>query len=210
MWPRPAATTPKPGGARPVDEIADQRRLVAEGQAVDDAGLSRLAGEQRAAQGIGLDGHVHDVLVLGERLETMLDRRDRVACAFDDDVDLRMPYQRLPIVADVRRSLRDGGIDRRRGAALGKPADAREIRQRGRRIEIGDGDDVHARRLRHLRQVHRAELAGADHADAQRPALRSALGQLGVKAQAGARAQPASAGCSAASGVPSRHGSATG
>ena len=90
------------GGARPVDQVADQRRLVAEGEAVDDAGLGRLARQQRAAERVGLDRDVDDVLAVREAPRGVLDRGDRMAGALDDDVDRRMRDQRLPVVADVR------------------------------------------------------------------------------------------------------------
>ena len=138
--------TVKPRGLRPVDEVADQRRLVTEGQAVHDAGLGvAFAGEQGAAQRVGLDGHVHDVLALGERLET----RSTAAIGLpDDDVDLRMAHQRLPVLADVRRAVRQGGVDSKTRRFARATTDASEIGQCRGRIEIGDGDDVHSRRFR--------------------------------------------------------------
>ena len=72
-------------GASPVDQVADQRRLVAVGEAVDDPGLARLAGQQWPAERVRLDGDVDDVLAIGERAEAVLDRRRRVAGALDDD-----------------------------------------------------------------------------------------------------------------------------
>ena len=107
------------GCPRPVDKIADQRRLIAEGQAVHDAGFSRLVREQRAAQRVGLDGDIDHVFALAESLEAVFDGRDRVARAFDDDVDFRMTHQRLPVVADVRRAPGERGVERWRGAAFG-------------------------------------------------------------------------------------------
>jgi hypothetical protein len=58
------------------------------------------------------------------------------------------------------------------------PADAREVAARAVGREVGDADEVHARRARDLRQVHRAELAGADQADADRLAVGLAPQQL--------------------------------
>ena len=77
-------------GARPIDEVADQRRLVAESEAVNDAGLGGLARQQRAAERVGFDGDVDDVLALTKRVQAMFHRGDRVAGAFDDDVDRGM------------------------------------------------------------------------------------------------------------------------
>ena len=86
------------GGARPVHQIADQRRLVAVGEAVDHAGFRRLARQQRAAERIGLHRHHDDVLAVAERRQRVLHRRRRIAGGLDDDVDRRVRDQLLPIV----------------------------------------------------------------------------------------------------------------
>src|SRR5882762_6969640 len=61
------------------------------------------------------------------------------------------------------------------------PADALQILPRVIWRQIGDADEVHPGRSRHLRYVHRAELAGADDADVQRLALRGALLEFGIE-----------------------------
>src|SRR6185503_8546942 len=55
LVPAPRRDHRKARGARPVHEIADERRLVAVGEAVDHAGFGSLPGEQRSAERIGLD-----------------------------------------------------------------------------------------------------------------------------------------------------------
>jgi hypothetical protein len=162
-------------GAGPIDQIADQRRLVAEGQRVDNAGIGRLLRQQRPAEGIGLDRHVDHVLALRKCFQAMVHGRDRIAGAFDDHVDRRVAHQGLPVVADVRAA----------AVAVGQRA-ARALRlqptcQVGAAVgrQVGDAHQVHAGRARDLRQVHRAELAGADEADAHRPAFGGALLELG-------------------------------
>ena len=52
------------GGARPVHQVADQRRLVAVGQAVDHARLRCPLRQQRPAERVGLDRHVDHVLAV--------------------------------------------------------------------------------------------------------------------------------------------------
>ncbi len=152
------------GGPRPIDEIADQRRLVAIREAVDHARVGRLARQQRTAKGIGLHGDVDHVLAVAERGKTMLDRRRRVAGAFDHDVDVRMRDQLLPVVADMRGALGQRVVERSGGGSLRRPAHARQVGPRIGGREIGDAGQMHAGDLRHLGQVHRAELAGADQA----------------------------------------------
>ena len=114
-----------------------------------------------------------------------------------------MPYQRFPVVGQMRRPLRQRCIERSRAVSLGFPAGALEIGPGARRGEIRDADEMHTRRLRHLREIHRGELADADQSDAQRLALRRSLLQFRVQAHAAIV-------LSAASGVPSLQGKATG
>ena len=163
----------KAAGARPVDQVADQRRLVAEGERIDHARLGRLSRQQRAAERIGLDRDVDDVLAVRERRQAVLDRGDRMAGAFDDDVDRRMRHQRLPVLADVgRAAVLQRRVEAGRARLRVAPADPRQVSACAVGREIGDADEMHARRARNLRQVHRAELAGADQADADRLASR--------------------------------------
>jgi hypothetical protein len=90
----------KAAGARPVDQVADQRGLVAEGQRIDHARLLRLVREQGAAEGVGLDRHVDHVLAVREGIEAVVDGGDGVAGALDHDVDGRLARHGLPVVGD--------------------------------------------------------------------------------------------------------------
>ena len=74
--------------------------------------------------------------------------------------------------------------ERRRTDALRRPAGRAQRGARAIRREVGDRDDVDARRRARLRQVHRAELAGADERDAQRLAFVLALLQQMVQVHA--------------------------
>ena len=78
----------KTAGAGPIDEFADERRLIAVGHRVNDAGLLRLALQDRADDDVRFDGH-HDHVMAG------FDRTVRVkrpgfneTGRFDDDVDV--------------------------------------------------------------------------------------------------------------------------
>ena len=119
----------KARGACPVDQIADQRRLVAIGEAVDDAGLPRLAREQRSAERIRLDGHHHHVLAVLERRERVLDGGDWIPGRLDHDVDLGICKELAPVLRDRR------ALDQ-----LRLPTYAREIRPCIVGREIGDAD----------------------------------------------------------------------
>ena len=57
-----------------------------------------------ATEGISLDGHHDHVLAVPESGERMFDRRYGVTSRLNDDVDLGMGYQGLPVIAHVRRA----------------------------------------------------------------------------------------------------------
>ncbi len=54
------------GSARPVDVLADQRRLIAPGQRIDHARRLGLAGQQRARHRIGFHVDHNDMLAVGD------------------------------------------------------------------------------------------------------------------------------------------------
>jgi len=90
-----------------------------------------------------------------------------MAGGVDDDGDLGGGDQRQRIVGDVRRPVCPGRGERARRIPLGGPAGARERRPGALGREVGDADDVDARRVLRLREVHRAELARADQSDGE-------------------------------------------
>src|ERR1700688_2516295 len=90
---------PESRSARPIDQIANQSRLVAESQAVNDASLGGFARQQRATKRVGFDSDVDDILALAKCFQAMFDRRDRIAGAFHDDIDRGMANEGLPVVA---------------------------------------------------------------------------------------------------------------
>jgi hypothetical protein len=85
---------PEPAGPRPVDVLANQRRLVAPRQRVDDSGLSALPRQQRSGQGIGLDVDHDDMLAVRNRRLAQLDAGSGIARRLDHHVDLGMADQR--------------------------------------------------------------------------------------------------------------------
>ena len=99
----------------------------------------------------------------------------------DDDVDLRRCDHRGRIVGDVRRSGRARVGQRARGEALLRPSGALQRRAGAIGREIGHPDDVDAGGVFRLREIHRAELAGADQPDAQRVAVPGAREEQAVE-----------------------------
>ncbi len=144
----------KTGGARPVDHLRRQRRLVAIGQRIDHAGLARLFRQQRPRQHVGLDIDHDDMLAGGDRRARMADADGGIAGRLHHHLDIAR--HRLGAVGDEFRR-RDPRI---------VPADGAAGVFRALRIEVDDHGHLEPRRVRHLRQKHRAELAGADQRDA--------------------------------------------
>ena len=87
------------GGARPVDQFADQRRLVAVGHRVDEALRPRLLGEDRPDHHVGLDVDHHEVFAGIDRRQRMAGAGDRMTRRLDDALDLVAGEQRV----DARR-----------------------------------------------------------------------------------------------------------
>src|SRR5256885_1878782 len=126
------------------------------------------------------------------------------SASLDDDLHGRVRDERVPIVREVRPPLLQRRIEGRASVLLRLPAHALEAGAGIRRRKVGDGDKMHTRCARYLRNVHGAEFACAYDSDPQRPALRLALPQLCEQIHA-ALSSP----CSSSGGVPSLHGSGT-
>ena len=155
---------------RPLHELADQRRLVAVGQRVDDAGCLGPAREQRADEGVGLDVDHDDVPAGRDRPQRVIDSRRRIPRRLDHDLDASCGDQRRGIrrSATSCRACAHPRASRAWSAASGQPAASSRRRTRFG-CKVGDADDVDARRAPRLRQVERAEHAAPDHRHADRP-----------------------------------------
>ncbi len=147
----------KTGGARPVDHLGGQRRLVAIGERIDHARLPCFLGEQRARQHVGLDIDHHDMLARRDRSARVLDADGRIAGRFNDDIHRAARNGACAVIGE------DGGRD-----PLGAPAHGAAGFARTVAIDIDDDGHLQPRRVRHLRQKHRAELAGTDQRDTDR------------------------------------------
>src|SRR3954468_12386316 len=111
--------------------------------------------------------------------ERMPDAGDRMTRRLDDALDPVEGRERARIVEHAGLAGLEGVAQACGAVALGGPADAVERGARPGDVEIGDAHDVEARKALGLRQEHRAELAGADQADANRAATRRALMEHG-------------------------------
>ena len=154
----------KAAGPRPVDQLADERRLVAISERIDHSCGPRLFGEQRAGQRVGFDVHHDDVLFRAYRRAGVGYTRCRYTRCFDDDLYFGMS------AGFCTRGNERGFREPRR-----IPADRQAGGARSLRVEIGNDHDLEAGHRRHLPQKHRAEFAGADQPDPHRPAFCSAL-----------------------------------
>jgi len=169
------------GCARPVHQVANERRLITVREAVHDPRLTRFLRENRAAESIGLHRHHYDVLAVAKRGQRVLHCGDRVAGRFDDDVDPGMRDERLPVLGQVRAALLQGRVERTGGMHPGSPAHSLQVCARVRRGKVGNAGKMHAGRFRHLRAVHRREFARPDQAETQRLPLRFPLLQQTVE-----------------------------
>jgi hypothetical protein len=111
----------------------------------------------------------------------VLDRRGRIAGRLDDDVDLRIRYEGLPVIRQIRTSRLEGLLERDRRILLPLPSDPIEVLTSGVGSDISNTQEMNTRCLGNLREVHRGELPGADQSKAQWLPLGSALLQLCVK-----------------------------
>lgn len=115
------------------------------------------------------------MLAVLDRGETQLDAGGGIAGRLDDDVDVGILDQRHRVVGDVRRARLESIAKRLRLRLFGGPAHFGHALARAIGIEIGEADEVHAGGEACLCEVHGAEFAGADLADAHGFALRGAL-----------------------------------
>ena len=151
-------------GACPIDQLADQRRLIAIGQRIHNTGASRLLRQRDTCQHIGLDVDHHDMFALGDRASGVHDAGGSVAGRFHHNLDVRRPQHRRRVIGEARR--RDAFV---------VPADAPARLARTIGCQVGDRRDLDPGRGWHLREEHRAELAGTDQPDPHWSSLLQAL-----------------------------------
>jgi hypothetical protein len=174
-------------GTRPVDMLADQRRLIAPGKAVHHAGGRRLAREERPRERVGFHIDHDNVLAVGDGAQRVPDARRWNSGRFDNHFNLKTSDQGRCIRRDMRAPPLACVSERCCGDRAFRPAGGAQLLLRARDVEIGDGHDVHAARGSRLREKHGAELAGSNHADGHRPSGGLALKQHGVEIHRGPR-----------------------
>ena len=110
-----------------------------------------------------------------KREQAMLHRSNRIAGAFHNHINPRMRDKRTPIVTDKRVAVFDSVIKRGCLRTLMRPSHAHEVRSRSIRRQIRNAHQMHTRRTRHLRKIHRAEFARTNKADANGVVVSGAL-----------------------------------
>src|SRR4051812_37876532 len=108
----------------------------------------------------------------------MVDSDDRVAGGLHDDVEVGVE-QRSRVGDNRGRAVGDGRVDVD-GDRLRRPVDQLEGPLRPFDVDVGDTDDVDARDVARLGEVHGAEPSGTDETDADGPAVAFALLEEGV------------------------------
>ena len=125
------------------------------------------------------------MLAVRDRLQREADPGARVAGRLDHDIDIGKRDECNGVGAhECPRAARRVAQVGRRELRLAPSARAQLV-ARALDVEIGEADEMHARRAAHLREKHRAELAGPDQTDANRPAGGFPFHELGVKVQSG-------------------------
>jgi hypothetical protein len=148
--------------------IADERGLIAPGEAVDDAGRACLAREQRAGERVGLDIDHDDVLAVRDCLERMANAGRRHAGRLHHHFQIGKCDHRLGIGAHVRAAALIRVGDGFGQGDLLRPARSAQLIFRARNVEIGDRDHMQPARESRLCKKHGAELAGPNHAHGHR------------------------------------------
>jgi hypothetical protein len=146
--------------ARPIDQFAGQRRLIAIGERIDDPAGPRLLGQERPGQHIGFDVDHDDVLAGGDRRARVGNPRWRTAGRLDNDLD--------PGIGAGLGARRD---ERRPRNARHIPPHPPAGPTRPLGVEIGNNRHFQSGHCRHLVQEHRPELAGADQPHPHRPSV---------------------------------------
>ena len=152
------------GRARPVDEFADQRRLIAIGHRIDQALGTRLFSQDRSDHDVGFDIDHDHMLVMLDGAKRMARAGNRMAGRFDDAFDLAAFEHCVDIVGHERRSALDGIAAAGGRIALFRPTDTAHGFLRLADIKIDDGDQVKTLDLLRLRHDHGSELSSADQA----------------------------------------------
>ena len=113
----------------------------------------------------------------------MVDPDDRVAGRLDDHVDIRVD-QRTGVVQDRRGAGAQRLLEAGRVLTL-RPLGQAQRLTRPLDVQIGDPDDVNARRRVHVGEKHRAETSGTDHADTDRGSVRLAVAKRVMQVHTG-------------------------
>ncbi len=171
-------------GARPIDDLGGERGLVAIGHGIDDAGLGRFLGQQRAREDVGLDVDHDDVLAGGDGRTRVADAGTGMTCRLDDDLAVARSQLAHGVVGEA------GGGDARIVPADGAACGARAVRR-----EIADGGHLEPRDVRDLREEHGPELAGTDEHHAHGATVRVALGQKLMQVHRASVTPPPACGC---------------
>ena len=161
--------------------LADQRRLVAPGEAVDDARRLRPAREQRAGDRVGLHIDHDDVLAVRDRRKRVTDAGFRHAGRLHDHLDVGKADQRFGVGRHVGAARLERIAQGRRREGLVLPAGGAKLPPGAINVEIGEADEMHAARAAHLGEEHGAELAGADQPDGHGAAGGLPLQQHGMQ-----------------------------
>ena len=168
-------------GAQGVHHLADQGGLVAIGHGIDHARRACPRRQQRPGENVRLHVHHDDGPALRDGGQRVADAGGGHAGGLDDHLDARIGDERQGVLGQPGAAVAQRGVEARRGAPFGRPADARQRLPRAGDREVGDAGHLQPRRPRRMGEEHGAELAGADQADGDGPTLGGAGAEQAVQ-----------------------------
>jgi hypothetical protein len=163
--------------SRPIDELGNQRRLIAISERVKDTGLGGSPREKRSGQRVRLDIDHHQVPLTLTAGKSVLDSRRGTARRLHDHLEAVRGDERACVVRKERSTSDESFADRLCLRVTLRGSDADESPPSAVEVEVGHPDQVQPRRPQRLRQEHRAELARPDQTDADRFPGPGSLGQ---------------------------------
>ena len=173
----------EPEALHPAEEVHLHAGLVAFAGGEDLAVLARVEAEDRTEGRVHLGVHEDDRLLVGERLEDDLGAELHRARHVDDDVHLGRAADGEGILGDDGRALADGLVESGLGLRHHHVVATRVLVDADRALGLAIVDGRHAHAAHAVDDLVGEPLAhepGADHADADRLALRFVGGERPV------------------------------
>src|SRR5690606_12752943 len=144
-------------GTSPVDQITDESGLVTEGQRVNHASIACFSCQQRPAKCVRFYSDIDHMFAMRKSLQAVIYSRDRISCAFDDDINPRILYDCVPVFRDPGCAVRNGFVHTACIRTSWLPAHPLQIAPCIVWKKISYGSQMHTWCAGHLCQIHGAK-----------------------------------------------------